>query len=332
MTAAERHENISETPQMNAEIPAALLRRRGSCYCLASSLCYTLTFFLVRCLAGRANPDWTLCVKESVTVLTTLPIILALTMRRRLSWPRPATVAWVLAAGFFCEFIGARFRIWSYAVLGLVLANPLIQISTILETLLLGAVFLKEKISSKKWAAFFLLTTAIIIISMSRTGMKPLLSDSFLASHVGWGIALALLTGLGHTLFYVMMRKVSRRQRGDDPAPVPLVLSMFLICLVGALTGGGFFLAKEGAHAFAAQPAPCWLLGLGSGVSGMAAFLFLNLGLRYASASKVTMIAVSQLVLLTLLGRFALHEPTNGFVWFGLILACAGILLTVDLD
>ena len=50
----------------------------------------------------------------------------------------------------------------------------------------------------------------------------------------------------------------------------------------------------------------------------MFGFLLLNLGLRYASASKVTMISVAQLVLLTLLGAFVLHEPTNVFVWIGL--------------
>ncbi len=44
------------------------------------------------------------------------------------------------------------------------------------------------------------------------------------------------------------------------------------------------------------------------------------------------MIAVSQLVLLTLLGRFVLHEPMDSLVWLGLTLACIGILMTIDLD
>ena len=103
-------------------------------------------------------------------------------------------------------------------------------------------------------------------------------------------------------------------------------------CLVGAVTGGGFFLAKEGMSAFWTAPGICWGLALAAGVSVSVAFLLLNLGLQYASASKVTMIAVSQLVLLTLLGRFVLHEPTNPLIWLGLTLACVGILLTIDLD
>ena len=284
----------------------------------------------MRCLAGRISPDWTLYVKESITVIATLPIILVLAIRRKYPWPPLATIGLILVAGFFCEFLGARLRIWSYAVLGLVLANPIIQISTILETMLLGAVFLRESISPKKWLAFGILTAAIILIASSHTGMIPLIEDSFLTSHVGWGIALALLTGLGHTLFYVIMRKVSKNEGKRDT--VPLTLSMFLVCLIGVLTGAGFLMAEEGPRSLITAPSYCWMLGTGAGITGMAAFLFLNLGLRYASASKVTMIAVSQLVLLTLLGRFALNEPTNSFVWVGLVLACLGIVLTVDFD
>lgn len=308
------------------------LRRRGFYYCLAAACCFTLTFFLVRCLAGQANPDWILCVKESVTVVVTLPIILVQVIRRKYSWPPLRTIGWLLAAGFFCEFLGARLRIWSYAVLGLVVANPLIQISTILETLLLGAIFLNEKISPQKWVAFFILTAAIIIISASNTGMTPLLQDSFLTSHVGWGVTLALLTGLGHALFYVIMRKISKKEDKDAPTKVPLSLAMFTICLIGVLTGGGFVWAEGGLDAFMAPPPICWGLCLAAGVAGMFGFLLLNLGLRYASASKVTMISVAQLVLLTLLGAFVLHEPTNVFVWIGLVLVCIGIVLTRDLD
>lgn len=323
---------IDETKLSNTDSASMSLRRRGFYYCLGSSLCYTLTFFLVRCLAERVNPDWILCVRESVGVLIALPVVLFLTIRRKFVWPSLKVIAALLLAGFFCEFLGARLRIWSYAVLGLVLANPLIQISTILETLLLGAILLRERVSFKKIAAFVVLSVAIISVAFSHTGMEPLLEDSFLTTHIGWGIALALLTGLGHTLFHLIMRKISKKESVNADSAVPLSLSLFLICLVGAVTGGGFFLAKEGGKAFAAIPADCWVLILVSGVGVTAGFLLLNLGLRYASAAKVTMIAVSQLVLLTLLGRFVLHEPTNIFVWLGLGLACIGIFLTIDLD
>ena len=323
---------VDDTKRIDFEPVSDGLRRRGFWYCLGSSLCYTLAFFLVRCLAERVNPDWILCVRESVGVLAAVPVILFLAIRRKFSWPPLKVIAALLIAGFFCEFLGARMRIWSYAVLGLVLANPLIQISTILETLLLGAIFLHEKVSLKKAVAFAVLTAAIAFIAFSHTGMKPLLKDSFLSAHVGWGVALALLTGLGHTLFYLIMRKISKKGKADVRPEVPLSLSLFLICLVGAVTGGGFFFAGEGRDAFTAVPADCWALALASGICVTVAFLLLNLGLRYASASKVTMIAVSQLVLLTLLGRFVLHEPTNILVWLGLCLACVGILLTIDLD
>lgn len=307
-------------------------RRLGFCYCLASSLCYTLSFVLIRFLTEDANPDWIYCVKEAVPVLTTFPIILALTIRGKYPWPPLRVVGWVLVAGFFNDFIGGRFRIWTFAVLGLVLSNPLIQISTILASLLLGALFLHERISLKRWTATAIFIAAVILIANSRTGMQPLLEDSFLSKNVGWGVSLAFLTGIGYTLFYVIMRKVAKKKNENEPAPIPVTLPMFLVCGIGTLTGGGFFTAAEGVHAFFSQPSVCWIFGLSAGVAEMAAFMLLNIGLRYASASKVSMIAVSQLIFLTFLGRFIFHEPTNPLVWIGVILTCIGIFMTADLD
>ncbi|MBR5743660.1 MAG: EamA family transporter, partial [Clostridia bacterium] len=78
--------------------------------------------------------------------------------------------------------------------------------------------------------------------------------------------------------------------------------------------------------------AACWGFGLAAGIAEMTAFLLLNTGLRYATASKVAMISVSQLIFLTFLGQFFFHEPTNLFVWIGVALTCVGILMTTDLD
>lgn len=307
-------------------------RRLGFYYCLVSSLCYTLSFVLVRFLTEGANPDWIFCVKESVPVLISFPIILTMTVRGKYAWPSLRAVVLVLIAGFFNDFIGGRFRIWTFAVLGLVLSNPLIQISTILVSLLLGAFFLRERISIKKWIATVVFIIAVILISASRTGMQSLLKDSFLSRNIGWGISLALLTGVGYALFYVIMRNVAGKKSENEPASIPVTLPMFLVCGIGTLTGGGFFVADESVHAFFTQPATCWIYGLSAGVAEMAAFILLNIGLRYASASKVSMIAVSQLIFLTFLGRFVFHEPTNLLVWIGVALTCVGIFLTADLD
>ncbi|MBR5416126.1 MAG: DMT family transporter [Thermoguttaceae bacterium] len=307
-------------------------RRIGAYYCLASSLCYTISFVLVRSLAERVHPDWIFCVKESVSFITTFAFILVLTFRRKYSWPSPRVIGLVLAAGFFNEFFGGRLRIWAFAVLGLVLANPLIQISTILTTLLLGAVFLSEKISLKKWSAFGIFTTAIVLISVSQTGMEPLIQDSLPGTQLGWGIVLVLLSGLGYTIFYLTIRKISKKESRDAPTPLPATFTVCFVCGVGALTCGAGFFAREGAHAFIIPSAACWGFGLAAGIAEMTAFLLLNTGLRYATASKVAMISVSQLIFLTFLGQFFFHEPTNLFVWIGVALTCVGILMTTDLD
>ena len=264
--------------------------------------------------------------------MTTLSFILVLTLQRKYSWPSPRVIGLVLIAGFFNEFFGGRLRIWAFAVLGLVLANPLIQISTILSTLLLGAVFLSEKISLKKWSAFGIFTVAIILISFSQTGMEPLIQDSLPGTQIGWGIVLVFLSGLGYTIFYLTIRKISKKESQDAPTPLPATFTVCFVCGVGALTCGGSLLAREGAHVLITPSIDCWVLGFIAGIAEMAAFLLLNTGLRYATASKVAMISVSQLIFLTLLGGFIFHEPTNLFVWIGVALTSVGISMTTDLD
>ena len=287
---------------------------------------------MIRLLAERANPDWIFCVKESVAVLTTLSIILILTAQRKFSWPSPRVIALVLIAGFFNEFFGGRLRIWAFAALGLVLANPLIQISTILTTLLLGAAFLREKISAKKWAAFGIFVVALLLISISQTGMEPLIEDTSHGTDIERGMIYVFLSGLGYTIFYLTMRKISRKESEDAPTAFPATLAVCLVCSVGVFTGGWSFLEQEGARAFLTPSAGCWGFGLAAGIAEMAAFFLLNVGLRYATASKVAMIAVSQLIFLTLLGQFLFHEPTNLYVWIGLALTGVGIIMTADMD
>lgn len=328
LDGAEKAESVK-----TAEIVPDSYRLRGFLYCLAANFFYSLTFFLVRCLTSHIeiNSDWTLFVKESTTVLITLLFIVVLIIRGRFRVPPLRYWIWLLLAGFFCEFFGARLNLWAYAMLGLVLAIPLIQIFTLLGTLLMGAAFLRERITPKKCLAVLVLIAALLLLSFSHTGMQPLLKRTDY-NVLGWGILVTVIAGCGYTLFYVILRGVLKKKPDEKEEPVPLPLSMCLICFVGVVVAGICLLREEGAHAFLAPSRRCWLLALGSGCANCTAFFLQSLGLRYATASKVTLIAVVQIVCLTLIGAFFFKEPTNLFVWVGLTLTCAGILLARNLE
>lgn len=302
---------------------------RGFWYCVIADLLYSLAFFLIRCLTEyrELSPDWTLCVKESVTVLTALPILLIQTIRGRYRYPSWNTFVALLIAGFFCQYVGARANLRAYAAIGLVLAIPLIQTFLLLGTAVLDTVCLKEKMTRYKMFVLVLLIAAISLLSFSQASVDSGQRISF-SNQAIWGIAMTLATGFGYTVFMLILRATLRRERPDGSIvpEVPLTLVILVICFVGALVGALCFLNDPTSGSFWDVPTPCWWLALSAGVATFFAFFFKNLGLRHASATKVVFIAVVQIVCLTLLGIFFFHEDTNTFVWLGLLLTCIGVL------
>ena len=315
-------------------------KRKGFILCILANIFYSLTFFLLRCLTNNQelNSDWTLFVKESVTVLTTLPFIVIPAIRGRYPFPSLKTIGWLMLSGFFCEFFGARLNLWAYAMLGLVLAIPLIQIFTLLSTLLLGAVCLRERITRKKCLAVSVLTVAVLVLAFSRKEMAPMLRESVFSSHIIWGVLVTLVAGIGYALFYVILRKVLKKpdpnavQGTEQVRQVPPSLSMVGVCGMGVVVAGFCLLVTDGPHAFVAPPPKCWLLAIGAGFANCLAFLLQTTGIKYATASKVTLIAVIQIVFLTLIGTLVFHEESNILVWCGLALTCVGIFSSHNLE
>lgn len=301
---------------------------RGFFYCFTADLLYSLSFFFVRCLTDHRelSSDWTLLIKESTTVLIVAPIILFLTMRGKYHFPTWKIIGWTLLAGFFCEFFGARLNLWAYAMLGLVLAIPLIQTFTLLGTLFFGAIFLREKISPAKGCIALLLIAAVFLLAFSRGGSSSELSEKILSAGMLRGLLITMIAGMGYALFYVILRKVLRKNKETpEKEHLPLTLSMFLICFVGVIVAGTCLLWDRGPSAFLAPNALCWSLALGAGLVNCLAFFLKSIGLKYATASKVAFIAVVQIFCLSLLGFLFFHEETNALVWGGLALTCLGI-------
>ncbi len=308
----------------------AAVKRLGFFYCFAADLLYSLSFFFVRCLTDHheLSSDWTLFIKESVTVLIVGPIIVFLTLRRKYRFPGWKTFGWLLLAGFFCEFFGARLNLWAYAMLGLVLAIPLIQTFMLLETLLLGSILLREKITPAKCGVAFLLIAAVFLLALGRSETVPVIQENIFSSGKGWGVLVTLIAGTGYALFYIILRKVLRKKRGSDGSEikVPLSLLMMTVCSVGVVVAGTCLLWNRGASAFLSPSPQCWALALSAGLVNCFAFYLKSIGIKYATASKVALIAVVQIVCLSMLGVLFFHEQANAFVWSGLALTCAGIV------
>lgn len=312
----------------------------GFIFCLVSSLFYSLSLFLLRLMTNYrgVSSDWTLLIKESVTVFFVGLFILVSILRGRYRFPSLGSITLIVLAGVCCQTFGARAHLAAYAVIGLVLAGPLMQAFQLLTAAALGAVFLRETLNFLKVVTIVLLIGAVTLLSFS-----PLLSpESALGDAALFtiptgpalfgGIALTFIAGFGYALQIALVRGVMMRSQtpADSPSeitPMPISLVMFLITGVGVVSFGSFLLADRGPEGFIDVPTECWVIALSSGLLNMFGFYFQNKGIQRVPVSKVSLIAVSQIFLLTILGISFFGEPANPTVWTGLILTVVGVLL-----
>lgn len=316
---------------------------QGFFCCLASSLFYSFSLFLLRLMTNyrSVQPDWTLCVKESVTVFFVGLYILVSVCRGRYRFPPLSSILWILFAGFCCEAIGARAHLTSYAVIGLVLAGPLIQAFQLITAAALGAIFLKETLNAVKVATIVILIGAVTLLSLSPLMTPETASDVESAAAfvvpsgkaLIVGVLLTLATGWGYATQIAVVRGVMVRGRervdsaGRSVAPVPISLVMLLITGVGMISFGLFLIAERGIEGFYRVPGECWPIALGAGLLNLVGFYFQNKGIELIPASKVSLICVSQIFLLTVLGITFFGEPANPAVWTGLLLTVLGVLM-----
>lgn len=317
----------------------------GTILCLLADIIFSFSYFFVRWLTfygDVVHRDWTFCFKEAITTAGTLPIFLYCWMKGKCAPPPLRITCLIILAAFFCEFVGVRAHIFSFQEIGMMLGNPLIRTFTILGTTFIGLIFLKEKIGLLKSITIFILICAVFTLAFSQSSggaQKFELTDKFML-----GFGMALVTGCGYALYTILLRYILRKVKSDGTAtgqetkPIPISFIVSVVCGFGAIVGGIclymdrgwegfiFYPGNEGAD-WIKIPGTWWVLvGLAGGLNVFCFFLK-NLALRYATASKVAVFSVVQILLATILGILFFKENFNATVFIGLALIVLGIVL-----
>ncbi len=318
----------------------------GTILCILSDTIFSFSYFFVRILGfgeykELIHRDWTFCFKETITVAGALPIFLYLLKRKKTTIPPMRIILLLLLAAFFCEFVGVRSHLLSFQEIGIMLGNPLIRTFTIIGTAIIGAFFLKEKLTKLKLGTMLLLFIAIFTLAFSQPTQSTGNIFSFTPSFM-LGFGMALITGLGYAIYTILLRYVLRKakdttrtgEKKNEPVSVFFIVSV--VCGFGAIVGAIFLLKDRGLEGFikaptnsgiACIPLKCWIyVGLAGGLN-VICFCLKNLSLRYATASKVAVFSVLQIFLATIFGIFYFHEPTTIMVYVGLALIVLGIVL-----
>ena len=330
-------------------------RWAGTALIFLSTSFYSASNVALRMLTERGiDIDWFLCFKEVVGVTVLLPWVLFRLFQGRYRWVSKSLLFYIVIAAVFCQLIGARLHMLGFAVLGLVIAVPIVQSSMMLGSAYLGRYFLGDPLSRRRKIAMAILIAAVVLLSIGKE-LTALASDKPETS-VGLFLQVAagtVVAGIAYSIYVVMLRHAGRRfWQTDDSAwaafsfsqwvgsdfpnnspkrlysPMPVTLMMLVVLCVGVVTFGSCLYLRKGLEGFTNVPPIAWQLIPITGLCNMIGFFFQLHGLRLTSAVQASLIAVSQILVLSLIGMIFFDEPTNTLVWIGLTLTAYGVVLS----
>ena len=310
---------------------------------------------MVRYLTGEEVPhDWILFFKESIGFSLLLPWLLLRLGQGRFQYTSKRLVVYVLLAAVLCQLVGARLHVLGFAVIGLIITVPLVQSSTLLGVAVLGHFVLGDSLSRRRKIAIAILLVAIAILGIGK-GMTadPSEENTVSASFFLLVAAGTIVAGISYAIYIVMLRHIIRQHWKDDNSawltfkfrhwighdyekqpgkrqysPFPVTLTMVLVLATGMVVFGTFLYGQHGIAGFYNVPPVAWNAILISGVANMVGFFFQIQGLRLTSAVQASLIAVSQMILLSLIGSMFFEEVVNTVVVIGLGLTIWGVIMS----
>lgn len=310
---------------------------QGTIFCIIADIMFGLSSFFLRGLTlDHVSPDWILMIKELIVALGAIGVLCACRNKQRL-FPSLKIMAAIFAIAFFGETVGLRSLVTAYGLIGIVLANPVIRSFTIMGTILLGAIFLHEKPGRYRLISMIILVFSLFLLAAGQVdpGSKFFgihsLTPKFLI-----GFLFAAMAGSGYALYSILMRGILRKINGEsrkDPqdrqsGSVSIFLITAIVCGYGSLSGGVVLLSRQGMSGITDVPYRAWSIVALAGISSFFAIWFKSLAFRYATAGKVAVFSVLQLVLGAILGMIFYQEPSDNLIWIALILTVFGICLS----
>lgn len=351
----------------------------------------------------KVDGDWLLFYKELTGIMLLAPWLLFRLAQGRYRLVSRRLILYVAFAAIICQLVGARLHVLGFAVLGLVVAVPIIQSTTLLGTAILGRYCLGDPISRNRQFAIAILIAAVVLLSVGRElsgfdatvreaesgnafvdsdfsggtlpdGMSPsiapvatfddeqVIQDA--KTYSGFFLLVALgtiLAGIAYSIYIIILRYVILKYWKQDagvwisfqftqwagydysqrPAmlnqtsgskiysPFPVTLMMGIVLGVGLIVFGLFLWGKRGPAGFYQVPDPAvWYFVALSGICNMVGFFFQIQGLRRTTAIQASLIAISQMLVLSLVGFAFFGEPINLLVVLGLTLTVCGVFMS----
>lgn len=302
----------------------------GFCSALCSAVCYTVSLGAMRGLTEyQVSPYWSLAIKEFTIVACVMPIIIVQALRGKYHFRWSAFLA-LLAAGFSCEVVGSIPHLMAYAFIGLALATPLIQAAQLIFSSIVGALWLKERVTPSKIVALVLLIVAVFLLSGS--GNEGAIAGKEM--RLGLGVLCTISTAIGYCGQLSIMRRVTREPSEEDLKKnpnyqkTPTSLVMVSVTGVGVVVCGVLLTCQQGFGAWLEPEPACWKYVLTAGVANMFGFFFQIESIRRLFVLKQALVATAQTATLCLLGVTMFGEAFGLVTAVGLALVLAGVVIS----
>lgn len=332
-------------------------RWAGTIFAFLSMFFYGISNVAIRALTEYdISVNWILFYKESIGFCILLPWLFFRWSQGRFHFCSKRVAFYIFIAAIICELVGARLQVQGYAIIGLIIAVPLIQSSTLLGVAILGVYVFGETLSRRRKTAIIILITAVAILSVGKeltvanhaAGQDSVDAGLFLIVAAG-----AIFAGVAYSVYIVMLRYSIRQHWKDENSawlsfkfrhwighdhtvgtgrrfysPFPVTLSMSIVYAVGVVAFGTFLYCKQGVPGFYSVPHVAWYGIVISGIANTIGFFFQVQGLRMTSAVQASLIGISQMIILSLIGYLFFHEAVNMIVMLGLGLTVYGVFMS----
>ncbi|MDR1923765.1 MAG: DMT family transporter [Planctomycetaceae bacterium] len=346
-----------------SDVPSGRERWSGVVFAFFSTFFYGASNVSMRLLTEyEVDYDWILFYKELFGFVVLLPWLLLRFFQGRFDRISRRLILFMAFAAIICELIGSHLQVIGYAMIGLIITVPLVQSSTLIGVAILGRYVLGDLLSRRRKFAIVTLIVAVVLLSVGKE-MTATEGDrqggmTFIFVAIG-----AVVAGCAYSIYIVILRYSMRKYWNEESsvwqsfqftrwagfdipprnktdnnpkdqnvgkqyAPFPVTLAMNIILGVGVVIFAIFIFVKHGVSGFYDVPVNVWYIIPVSGVCNMVGFFFQIQGLRMTSAVQASLIGVSQMIVLSVIGFMYFRESVNFAVTIGLFLVAYGVVIS----
>lgn len=292
----------------------------GSVLCLFSAVGYTATNMCLRQLAALGtDPMWATAMKETVAVVVLGPWFLIEVFRGRRFFPSVGWIGLTAASALVAQFAGNILQQWSFGVVGLAVAVPVIFSVSLTGGAILAWVFLKETVPCRTVGALGLLIGSIGVLSLGAVQAGRLLPESP-GEKILLGIGAASAAGAAFAQLGLMLRAASS-------SGIPSQGVVLLVTGVGAAMLGPISLWRLGPDLLRQTSPEQWTYMAGAGACNLAAFLAITTGLRWTKLVRANLLNAAQVAMGAVAGILVFGESWNWAVAAGVTLTLLGLVL-----